>query len=270
MNSDFNSDEEEIGLSILGLDEEYTQKPLEITISREEVERHFINKEKAKELYEIMDYVDKIFSHYKIPYWLCGGSLLGACRHKGIIPWDDDLDICCFLENLDEILKLKDAFLKNNIVIDYDRSFGVVDKFFLKVYYRDHFITSNGYTHLYPFMDIFLVNHGHQILGEKEEVIHYSSRAERTLYPTYYLKTEELYPIKRVCFGPVFANIPNDSVAFLDRAYGNDWDEKCMLHNYNHLTKQFIPGPRKVFPVGPFKDFTIIPDEFIALQVSLN
>ena len=110
---------------------------------------------KAKELYEIMDYVDKIFSHYKIPYWLCGGSLLGACRHKGIIPWDDDLDICCFLENLNEILKLKDVFLKNNIVIDYDRSFGVVHKFFLKVYYRYHFITSNGYTHPYPFMDVF-------------------------------------------------------------------------------------------------------------------
>lgn len=48
MNSDFNSDEEEIGLSILSLDEENTQKPLENVISREEVEGHFIIKEKAK------------------------------------------------------------------------------------------------------------------------------------------------------------------------------------------------------------------------------
>ena len=38
MNSDFNSDEEETGLSILGLDEENTQEPLENTISKEEVE----------------------------------------------------------------------------------------------------------------------------------------------------------------------------------------------------------------------------------------
>ena len=119
-------------------------------------------------------------------------------------------------------------------------------------------------------MDIFFVDHGHQVIGEKEEVIHFTSRLERTLYPTHYLKTEELYPIKRVCFGPVFANVPNNSVEFLNRAYGNDWDKKCMLHNYNHLTKQVISGSRRVFPIGSFKDFTIIPDEFIVSDVSLN
>lgn len=42
---------------------------------------------------EILEAVDSICKKHNIPYWLSGGSLLGAIRHQGFIPWDDDLDM---------------------------------------------------------------------------------------------------------------------------------------------------------------------------------
>lgn len=42
---------------------------------------------------EVMKYIDKLCQENKITYFIMGGTALGAVRHGGFIPWDDDLDI---------------------------------------------------------------------------------------------------------------------------------------------------------------------------------
>ena len=43
---------------------------------------------------EVLAAVDAVCKKYNIPYFADAGTLLGAVRHGGFIPWDDDLDIC--------------------------------------------------------------------------------------------------------------------------------------------------------------------------------
>ena len=59
----------------------------------------------------VMDYIHNICREKGINYSLAYGSLLGAVRHKGFIPWDDDLDIAL---KRDEYDKLYQAILEDN------------------------------------------------------------------------------------------------------------------------------------------------------------
>ena len=53
---------------------------------------------------EIMVYIDQFCKEHEIKYFLMGGSALGAMRHSGFIPWDDDLDIFMDYQNYQKFI----------------------------------------------------------------------------------------------------------------------------------------------------------------------
>lgn len=73
-------------------------------------------KELQKELFEMLVIVDNILKENKFTYFLLGGSALGAVRHKGFIPWDDDIDIGLYRRDFEKVeIILKDKLPKNMI-----------------------------------------------------------------------------------------------------------------------------------------------------------
>ncbi len=64
---------------------------------------------------DILSVVDEIFRRNHIDYWLHGGSLLGAVRHHGFIPWDDDVDIAVRSSDMPRVRKVLQAELPNNL-----------------------------------------------------------------------------------------------------------------------------------------------------------
>lgn len=55
---------------------------------------------------EILDVFVEICDRHKINYWISCGTLLGARRHQGFIPWDDDLDVYVMQWDYDKLLSI--------------------------------------------------------------------------------------------------------------------------------------------------------------------
>ena len=73
--------------------------------SRPRAARTAAFKQRRKQLFlELMD----LFDRERFSYWADGGTMLGALRHQGIIPWDKDIDIGLLVEDLPRLVDLLD------------------------------------------------------------------------------------------------------------------------------------------------------------------
>lgn len=68
---------------------------------------------------DILEQIIKILEENKLRYFMMGGTLLGAVRHNGFIPWDDDIDIGMPREDYEKFLDIVYNNLKEPYSVDY-------------------------------------------------------------------------------------------------------------------------------------------------------
>lgn len=75
-----------------------------------------------KRLFEMSVTVSQILEKHNIKYIIIFGTLLGAVRHKGFIPWDEDLDITIFEEDYERAIEALRKELPDNLFLEDEKS----------------------------------------------------------------------------------------------------------------------------------------------------
>ncbi len=83
-------------------------------LSKTEIKQHQL---------EMLDFIDDICKKNNINYFLSYGTMLGAVRHKGMIPWDDDIDISLYREEYNKLIStINKLNHKKYKILDFNNS----------------------------------------------------------------------------------------------------------------------------------------------------
>lgn len=182
-------------------------------------------------IYQLVSDFQMVLDHFNIAGFFCGGTLLGAVRHGGMIPWDDDADCYVLEDDFERLIDLLPIF--SNLGYTFNQ--------FTKGWNGLQIRCREGY------LDIFML------------CLHGRLYKPRSTWMKLALTKNQIFPLKKIFFGSVKINAPRDIQSCLDQDVGPNWEKIAI--KYHHINWRDVPSQKDqkpnnsshgFLPAGPF------------------
>ena len=214
--------------------------------------RYNITKGQARRLYRTMKDLNDILLSNNISYWVTGGSLIGALRHRGIVPWDDDGDICIMRKDVNKLRKLVPLFTKKNYILEEgtsDEDDGTPEPCIHKRNSCTWFLEPKGRNSLG--VDIFVMDRVGPLVTYADPAWRTAPNGGKTCYFLY----RYIFPLIPVRFGNFWVMTPFNAIEHLNQCYGTDWNSVSQ-RLYDHRAGEWINSKKIRMGV---EDYATIP-----------
>lgn len=197
----------------------------------------------------LLDILDGVCKKHNIPYWLSSGTLIGAARHGGFIPWDDDLDVEMLRKDYLRLLKILPGELPKGYVWQtnetdpgYFFNFGKLRETSSHLEEPNPYLLSSKYKGIY--IDVFPIEHapyplawvGGHLQGRIFKVFKDASLNEATKL----IKAQQIFNFNKRCAFPIL------------RFLAKWWPGGVLRHSFG--TAYFKPRRiNDIFPLSEMK-----------------
>lgn len=214
--------------------------------------KYVLTKSQSDDLYKLMKFMHNTFIKFKIPYFICGGTLLGAIRHQGIIPHDDDGDVCIFKKDVPKLKKLIDYFDKHGFILEEgleeEDDEGNIKKNACQRVKNSCTWFVSGKKEESLGCDIFImeVDKG----GKVNYADPYWKTADNGGKKCYFL-LDHIFPLIPYRYGNYYLYGPRNAILHLNTCYGPDWNSMGQTL-YDHRTGKWTRGKKNKLKADDF------------------